>query len=61
MRVFRGCISANIGGTERMVFGVTGTIETIEICADLMRKAYNLSIRDVKISVEFIGSVEHVD
>lgn len=61
MRIFKGRIVANLSGSERMVVGVVGTIETIEDYADLLRKAYCLSIADVKINVEFVGSVKNVD
>lgn len=61
MRIFKGRIVANISGSERMVVGVVGTIETIEDYADLLRKAYHLSIADVKINVEFVGGLKDVN
>ena len=61
MRIFKGRIVANLSGSERMVVSVFGTIETIEDYADLLRKVYHLSFADVKINVEFVGSLKNVD
>lgn len=61
MRIFKGRIVANLSGSERMVVGVIGSIETIEDYVDLLRKAYHLSIADVKTNVEFIGGLKNVD
>ena len=61
MRIFRGRIVGNLSGSERMVAGVFGSIETIEDYVALLRKAYHLKVDDVKVNVELLGSLKDVD
>lgn len=58
---FRSRIVANLSGSERMVAGVFGTIETIEDYVALLRKAYHLKLSDVKVNVELLGSLKDVN